>query len=82
MSNVFPKVKKYERLMGSSNQRHRKHPRRIWAQYPRDKGTIDQIDKFARRPYHDRGSASSRPVTLAKSTGPSTIRPDYELSVT
>ena len=81
MPNLFPKVKKYGRPMGNSNRCHRKHSRRIWAQYPRDKGTIGQTDNFARRPYQDRGSASSRPVTLAKSTGPSTIHPDYELSV-
>ena len=53
MPNLFPKVKKYGRLMGNSNRCHRKHPRRIWAWYPRDKGTTGQTDKFAQRPYQD-----------------------------
>ena len=75
MLNLFPKVKKYGRPMGSSNRCHRKHSRR-------DKWTTGQTDKFARRPYQDRGSASSRPITFAKSTGPSTIHSDYELSAT
>ena len=79
MPNLFPKVKKYGRPMGSSNRCHRKHSRRIWARCSRDKGMIGQIDKFARRPYQDRGSVSSRPITLAKSIGPSTIRLDYKL---
>ena len=68
--------------MGSSNWCHRKHSRRIWARYPKDEGTTSQTDKFAQRPYQHSGSASSRPVTFAKSTGPSTIRPGYELSAT
>ena len=82
MPNLFPKIKKYGRPMGSLNRCHRKNSRRIWAWYSRDKGTTDQTDKFAWRPYQDWGSASSRPVTLAKSTGPSTIRPNYELFAT
>ena len=82
MPNLFPKVKKYGRPIGSSNRCHKKHSRRIWARYPRDKGTTGQIDNFARRPYQDRDSASSRPVTLAKSTGLSTIRPNYGISAT
>ena len=53
MPNLFPKVKKYGRQFGSLDQRHREHSRRIWARYPRDKGTTGQIDKFARRPYQD-----------------------------
>ena len=80
MPNLFSKVKKYGRPMGSSDRCHRKHPKRIWAWYPRDKGTTGQTDNFARKPYQDQGSAPSRLVTLAKSTSSSTIRPDYELS--
>ena len=30
MPNLFSKVKKYGRLMESSNQCHREHPRRVW----------------------------------------------------
>ena len=82
MPIFFSKVKKYGRPMGSSNRCHRKHSKRIWTRYSRDKGTTGQIDKFARTPYQDQDSASLRPITLAKSTGPSTIRPDYELSAT
>ena len=82
MSNLFPKVKKYGRPIGSSNQCHREHLRRIRTRHPRDKGTIGQTDKFVWRPYQDRDSASSRPVTLAKSTSPSTFRPNNEPSIT
>ena len=82
MINLFSKVRKYGRPMRSSNQCHREHPRRIRARHPRDKGTIGQIDKFVWKPYQNQGSASSRPITLAKSTGLSTIRSDYELSAT
>ena len=82
MSILFSKVKKYGRPMGSSNQCHREHPGRIRARHLKDKGTIGQTNKFVRRPYQDWGSASSRPITLAKSTGPSTIHPDYKLSAT
>ena len=46
MPNLFPKVKKYGRLMGSSNQCHKEHLGRIWARHPGDKGTIGQTDKF------------------------------------
>ena len=82
MPNLFPKVKKYVRPMGSSNQCHREHLGRIGARHPRDKGTIGQTNKFVRRPYQDRGSASLRPITLAKPTGPSTIHLDDEPSAT
>ena len=78
MPNLFSKVKKYGWSMGSSNQCHREHPGRIRAWHPRDKGLTGQIEKFVWRPHQNRGSASSRPITLAKSTGPSTIRPNYE----
>ena len=78
MPNLFPKVKKYGRPMGSLGRCHRKQWRRIQARHSRDKRTIRQIDKFVWRPYQDRGSASSRPITLAKSTGPSTFHPDNE----
>ena len=46
----------------------------------RGERTTDQIDKLVGEPHENRGSASSRPFTLTKSTDPSTIRPDYELS--
>ena len=82
MLNLFPKVKKYGRPIGSSNQCHREHPGKIRARHPRDKGTIGQTDKFVWRPCQDQGNASSRLVTLAKSTGPSTFRLDNESSVT
>ena len=82
MPNLFPKVKKYGRSIGSSNRFHREYPERIRARYPRDKGTIGQTNKFVWRLYQDQGGASSRPITLTKSTGPSTIRLDNEPSVT
>ena len=80
--NLFPKVKKYGRPMGSSNQCHGEHPKRIRTWHPRDKGTTGQIDKLVWEPHQNRGDASSRPITFAKSIGPSTIHPDYELSAT
>ena len=82
MPNLFPKVKKYGRPFGSSDHRHREYSRRMQAWHPRGEGTFGQIDKFVWRPYQDWSSASSRPVTFSKSTGPLTIRPDYELSST
>ena len=82
MPNLFPKVKKYGRPIGSSNRCHRKHSRRIRARHSGDKRTIDQADKFVWRPYQDRGSTSSRPITFSKSAGPSAIRPNDEPSAT
>ena len=46
MPNSFPKVKECGRLFGSSDQCHRKYPRRIRAWHPRDEGTTGQTDKL------------------------------------
>ena len=82
MSNLFPKVKN----MGDQWEARIGAIENIQEEFEHDireiKEWLSQTDKFARRPYQDRGSASSRPITLAKSTGPSTIRPDYELFAT
>ena len=60
MPNLFPKVKKYGRPIGSSNRCHRKHSRRIWARYPRNKGTMSRLtslleDHIKTRAVHPRG---------------------------
>ena len=82
MSNLFPKVKKYGRPFGSSDQRHKEYSRRMQAWHPRGEGTSGHIDKSVRRPHQNTDSTFPRSITLAKSTGPSTIRLDYELSAT
>ena len=47
MPNLFSKVKKYGSPMGSSNQCHTKHSRKIWARHPRDKKRLARlIDLF------------------------------------
>ena len=80
MSNLFPKVRKYERLMGCLNQCYREHPKKIRTRHSRDKRTTNQIDRFFWKPHQNHGDASSKPFTLIKSIGPSTIHPDHEPS--
>ena len=82
MPNLFPKVKKYGRPFGSSDQRHREYSRRMQTWHPRGKGTSSQVDKFVRRPHQNTDGAFPRSIIIAKSTGPSTIRPNYELFAT
>ena len=71
MPNSFPRVRKYERSIGSSDQYRGTRPRGVWTRDLRDQERTCQVGKADRTPHWSKGRASSRVPTLSDSTIPS-----------
>ena len=86
MPNSFPRVRKYGRSTGSSDQCCRTHPRGVWTWDSRDQEKTYQVSKTGRRSRWSKGRAPSRVFTLSNSAMPlflpasksSTRHPDRE----